>query len=142
MLKSKVELIPDRVSALLSEKKKLETQVAQLRQKNATGNGAGDLGSSEKVGPYNFIGKILEDLPTKELKPLADKLRLNAVTTVICLISVQDDKLSIVVSLSPDCEGKLDAVLLVRIASEAVGGKGGGRFDMAQAGGNNPKGCI
>ncbi|GIS16515.1 MAG: alanine--tRNA ligase [Alphaproteobacteria bacterium] len=140
LLKSKVELIPDRVSALLSEKKKLETQVAQLRQKNATGNGAGDLGNSEKVGPYNFIGKILEDLPTKELKPLADKLRLNAVTTVICLISVQDDKLSIVVSLSPDCEGKLDAVLLVRIASEAVGGKGGGgRFDMAQAGGSNPK---
>ena len=66
-------------------------------------------------------------------------MRLNAVTTVICLISVQDDKLSIVVSLSPDCEGKLDAVSLVRIASEAVGGKGGGRFDMAQAGGNNPK---
>ena len=140
MLKSKVELIPDRVSALLSEKKKLETQVAQLRQKNATGNGTGDLGSSEKVGPYNFIGKILQDLPTKELKPLADKFRLNAVTTVICLISIQDDKLSIVVSLSPDCEGKLDAVLLVRIASEAVGGKGGGgRFDMAQAGGSNPK---
>ncbi len=140
LLKSKVELIPDRVSALLSEKKKLETQVAQLRQKNATGNGAGDLGNSEKIGPYNFIGKIIEDLPTKELKPLADKLRLNAVTTVICLISVQDDKLSIVVSLSPDCEGKLDAVLLVRIASEAVGGKGGGgRFDMAQAGGSNPK---
>ena len=140
LLKSKVELIPDRVSALLSEKKKLETQVAQLRQKNATGNGTGDLGSSEKVGPYNFIGKILQDLPTKELKPLADKFRLNAVTTVICLISVLDDKLSIVVSLSPDCEGKLDAVSLVRIASEAVGGKGGGgRFDMAQAGGNNPK---
>ena len=140
LLKSKVELIPDRVSALLSDKKKLETQVAQLRQKNATGNGVGNLGNSEKIGPYNFIGKIIEDLPTKELKPLADKLRLNAVTTVICLISVQDDKLSIVVSLSPDCKGKLDAVLLVRIASEAVGGKGGGgRFDMAQAGGSNPK---
>jgi alanyl-tRNA synthetase len=59
---------------------------------------------------------------------------------VICLAAIQNDKISIVVALTPDCEGEHDAVGLVRIAADAIGGMGGGgRFDMAQAGGNEPE---
>ena len=140
LLKTKVELVPNRVSSLLIEKKKLETDLIQLRQKLATGNVLGETNVSEKIGSFNFIGKILENTPAKELKSLADQIRLNASATVICLISIQNDKVSIVVSLSHDCEGQLNAVSLVRVAAEVIGGKGGGgRFDMAQAGGNNPE---
>jgi alanyl-tRNA synthetase len=140
LLKSKIELVPDRVANLLIEKKKLEAEITQLRQKIATGGFSAENIDSEKIGNTTFIGRIVEDTPAKELKPLADQLRLNATKTVICLAAIQNDKISIVVALTPDCEGEHDAVGLVRIAADAIGGTGGGgRFDMAQAGGNKPE---
>ena len=140
LLKSKIELVPDRVANLLIEKKKLEAEITQLRQKIATGGFSAENRDSEKIGETTFIGRIVEDAPAKELKPLADQLRLNATKTVICLAAIQNDKISIVVALTPDCEGDYDAVGLVRIAADAIGGTGGGgRFDMAQAGGNKPE---
>ena len=140
LLKSKIELVPDRVANLLIEKKKLEAEITQLRQKIATGGFSAENRDSEKIGDTTFIGRIVEDTPAKELKPLADQLRLNATKTVICLAAIQNDKISIVVALTPDCEGEHDAVGLVRIAADAIGGTGGGgRFDMAQAGGNKPE---
>ncbi len=140
LLKSKIELVPDRVANLLIEKKKLEAEITQLRQKIATGGFSAENRDSEKIGDTTFIGRIVEDTPAKELKPLADQLRLNATKTVICLAAIQNDKISIVVALTPDCEGDYDAVGLVRIAADAIGGTGGGgRFDMAQAGGNKPE---
>ena len=140
LLKSKIELVPDRVANLLIEKKKLEAEITQLRQKIATGGFSAENSDSEKIGDTTFIGRIVEDTPAKELKPLADQLRLNATKTVICLAAIQNDKISIVVALTPDCEGEHDAVGLVRIAADAIGGTGGGgRFDMAQAGGNKPE---
>ena len=140
LLKSKIELVPDRVANLLIEKKKLEAEITQLRQKIATGGFSAENRDSEKIGDTTFIGRIVEDASAKELKPLADQLRLNATKTVICLAAIQNDKISIVVALTPDCEGEHDAVGLVRIAADAIGGTGGGgRFDMAQAGGNKPE---
>ena len=140
LLKSKIELVPDRVANLLIEKKKLEAEITQLRQKIATGGFSAENRDSEKIGNTTFIGRIVEDTPAKALKPLADQLRLNATKTVICLAAIQNDKISIVVALTPDCEGEHDAVGLVRIAADAIGGTGGGgRFDMAQAGGNKPE---
>ena len=140
LLKSKIELVPDRVANLLIEKKKLEAEITQLRQKIATGGFSAENRDSEKIGDTTFIGRIVEDASAKELKPLADQLRLNATKTVICLAAIQNDKISIVVALTPDCEGEYDAVGLVRIAADTIGGKGGGgRFDMAQAGGNKPE---
>ena len=140
LLKSKIELVPDRVANLLIEKKKLEAEITQLRQKIATGGFSAENRDSEKIGNTTFIGRIVEDTPAKELKPLADQLRLNATKTVICLAAIQNDKISIVVALTPDCEGEHDAVGLVRIAADVIGGTGGGgRFDMAQAGGNKPE---
>ena len=126
LLKSKIELVPDRVANLLIEKKKLEAEITQLRQKIATGGFSAENRDSEKIGNTTFIGRIVEDTPAKELKPLADQLRLNATKTVICLAAIQNDKISIVVALTPDCEGEHDAVGLVRIAADAIGGTGGG----------------
>ena len=136
LLKSSAEQIPARVQALIEDKKKLEREIQQLRQKLATGGC--QTPASEEVGGIRFIGRILEDTPAKELKSAADSLRQNAEKTVIVLIATEADKASIVVSVTDDLTTDKDAVSLVRIGSAALGGKGGGgRADMAQAGGPN-----
>ena len=133
ILKSKAEQVPARIHQLLEERRKLEREVASLRQKLATG---GSDTSVEQIGDLSFIGKLLEDTPARDLKSMADAMRSGKEKHVICLIATSEGKASAVVATSGDLEGVVDAVQLVRVASEALGGKGGGgRADMAQAGG-------
>ena len=88
------------------------------------------------IGNVQFVGKVLDDVPAKDLKPMADELKSAGGAMVICLIARADDKASIVVAVSSDATDSFDAVELVKIGSAALGGKGGGgRADMAQAGG-------
>ena len=82
------------------------------------------------------MGRVLSDLPAKELKPLADQMKQKLGSGVVALVAVSEGKASVVVGVTDDLTGKVSAVDLVRAASAAVGGKGGGgRPDMAQAGG-------
>lgn len=127
-----------RVEALLAERKKMEREIADLRKKLATGGGAGQsTGSSVKdVGGIPFAARVLEDIPAKDLKPMADEMKKQLGSAVIALVAVNEGKASVVIAVTDDLTGKVSAVDLVRVASEALGGKGGGgRPDMAQAGG-------
>ena len=134
LLKSSPEQVAERVEQLLDDKKQLEREITQLRQKLATSAPAAQ--SSEQIGNINFIGRVLEDIPAKELKSTADTLRQNASSTVICLVAVNDGKATALVCLTDDLTDQMSAVDLVKIASAELGGKGGGgRADMAQAGG-------
>ena len=136
LLKASADQLPARISQLLEERRKLERELGQLRQKLATGGGQASGPAAEQIGAVSFIGKILPDMPAKELKAMADQLRQNAEKTVICLIATEAGKASAVAATSSDLAGQVDAVALVRAASVALGGKGGGgRPDMAQAGG-------
>ena len=84
----------------------------------------------------NFVGRLLEDTPARELKSLADELKNGLENAVICLVATDDGKASIVVAVTPDLADSRNAVDLVRLGSAALGGGGGGgRPDMAQAGG-------
>ena len=133
-LKASPDQLPSRISQLLDDRRKMERELQQLRQKLATASASG--GEAETIGNLSFIGKILDDTPAKELKPMADSLRSDASATVICLVAISEGKASVVVSVSDDMTSHVSAVELVRLASAAVGGKGGGgRADMAQAGG-------
>src|SRR5690606_32179267 len=139
-LKASPAEIPARVEALLSERKKLEREVSEMRQKLATigDSGAANSGASatKTVNGIPFAARVLQDVPPKELKPMADALKKQLGTGVIALIAVNEGRASLVVGVTDDLTGKQDAVELVRIGAEAVGGKGGGgRPDMAQAGG-------
>ncbi len=126
--------VPDRVAALIDERRKLERQVAELQRKLATG-GSGAAGV-EDVGGVMFAGRNLGDIPARELKSLAETIGQQTGAGVVALVSTADGKASIVVSVSPDLAGRFNAVELVRAAAAAVGGKGGGgRPDLAQAGG-------
>ena len=135
LLKSSPDKVAERVSNLMDERKKLEREVSDLRRKLATGGGAAS-GQAETIGNIQFVGKVLDDVPAKDLKPMADELKSAGGAMVICLIARSDEKASIVVAVSQEATDSFDAVELVKIGSAALGGKGGGgRADMAQAGG-------
>ena len=135
LLKSSPEQVSERVANLLDDRKKLDKEVSELRRKLAAGGGAKSQ-SAETIGNVSFIGKVLDDVPAKDLKPLADELKSAGGALVIVLIARNEGKASIVVCVSDEATASFDAVKLVRIGAEALGGKGGGgRADMAQAGG-------
>lgn len=134
ILKAAPEQLEGRIEQLLEDRRKMEREIYSLRQKLAAGDrGEGD---AETLGDVSYRFKVLEDTPARELKSLADAMRTNANHSVICLIAKKAGKASIVVSVTDDLKERLDAVKLVKAGSGALGGSGGGgRPDMAQAGG-------
>jgi alanyl-tRNA synthetase len=131
--------VPDRVAALVEEKRRLERVVADLQTKLATGGGAA---SAEEVGGIKFAGRNLGDVPARDLKGLAEAILKQVESGVVALVSTAEGKASVVVAVSADLTGRFSAVELVRAASAAVGGRGGGgRPDLAQAGGPDGAGA-
>ena len=140
ILKSSPNDVAERVGALLEERRRMERELSDLRRKLAMGGGADSDNASEvkQVGGISVASRVLADVPAKELKPLADSLKSQIGSGVVTLVSVGDGKASIVVAVTSDLTDRLNAVELVRVGSTALGGKGGGgRPDMAQAGGPN-----
>ncbi len=142
ILKSSPAEVSERVQSLTAEKKRLEQEVSQLRKQIAMGGAStGDASSDETktVNGVQFIGKVLPNFPAKDLKSMADEMKKKMGSGVIALIATEEGKASIVVGVTDDLTGQINAVDLVRAGAEALGGKGGGgRPDMAQAGGSNP----
>jgi alanyl-tRNA synthetase len=132
-LKTSADTVQSRIETLVEDKRRLEKELADLKRKNA----AQTEGDTETISGIAFSGRILENVSGKELKSVADQMKSSLGSGVIVLISKgEDNKASVVVSVTPDLTSRLDAVQLVRKASEVLGGKGGGgRSDMAQAGG-------
>ena len=134
LLKAAPDQVADRVANLVEERRKLEREISDLRRKLATGGSATQ--AAETIGNIQFVGKVLDDVPAKDLKPMADELKASGDAMVVCLIARADDKASLVVAVSEAATDSFNAVDLVRIGAQALGGKGGGgRADMAQAGG-------
>ncbi|MCK4940408.1 MAG: alanine--tRNA ligase, partial [Rhodospirillaceae bacterium] len=124
-LKAKPTDVPERVSQLIDERKKLEREVTELRKKLASGGSDGG-GETKDIGGITFAARLLDDIPAKELKGMADDIKKQIKSGVVALISVTDGKASLVVGVTDDLTDKLNAVDLVRLGSEIVGGKGGG----------------
>jgi alanyl-tRNA synthetase len=124
---------PERVAVLLEDRRKLERQVVELQRELATGRGAAEV---EEVNGVKLAARNLGEVPARDLKGLADVIGKQIGSGVVALVSTAEGKASIVVGVSADLTPRFNAVELVRAASAAVGGKGGGgRADMAQAGG-------
>ena len=134
LLKISPEQVPERVSALLEERKKLQKELAETKKKLALGGGAEE--RPEEIGGVKVLLKQVEDIPPKELRDLANALKGKLGLGVVVVIDVVDGKVAIVAAVSDDLKGKVNAVDLVRAAAPIVGGKGGGgRPELAQAGG-------
>jgi alanyl-tRNA synthetase len=137
LLKVAPEQLGERVARLIEDNRKAERDITALRRKLAAGGGgAGD--GPAVVNGINFVGRLLEDTPARELKSMADEIKMSLTNGVICLVATDNGKASIVVAVTADLAGRQNAVDLVKAGSAALGGGGGGgRPDMAQAGGPN-----
>jgi alanyl-tRNA synthetase len=134
-LKAPVHDLPDRLLHMIEERKRLERELADTRKKMAMGGAAASEGPKQVAG-VGFIGRVLEDVPAKDLKGMADEFKKQVGTGVVVLIASSEGKASVVVAVTEDALDRFNSVDLVRVASAALGGKGGGgRPDMAQAGG-------
>ena len=129
---------PARVEALVEERRRLERELAEARQQLALGGGAAaGTAEAETVAGVGFLGRSVSGVAPKDLKPLADAGKKSLGSGVVVFVGAADDgKASVVVGVTDDLTGRFSAVDLVRRASAALGGQGGGgRADMAQAGG-------
>ena len=128
-----------RVEALVEERRKLERELSEARKKLALGGGssADAPAQNETVAGVGFLGKAVTGVSPKDLKPLADAGKTSLGSGVVVFVGAsEDNKASVVVGVTDDLTSRFSAVDLVRVASAALGGQGGGgRPDMAQAGG-------
>ncbi len=138
LLKVSAADVPSRIIGLLDERKKLERELAEAKKKLAMSGGSagGDAGVTE-AGKFKLMARVLEGINPKDLKSVADEGKAAIGSGVVVLISkAEDGKAAIVVGATKDVSEAASAVDLVRIGSAALGGRGGGgRPDMAQAGG-------
>ncbi len=132
----------EKLTQVTNERRILEKQVTELRQKTALhGNMTMESGRGAKqVGAYKVMVRQFDNMPIKDLKPLADQLKQEIESGVVILMSRENEKVSLVVGVTDNLVTLINAVDLVRLGADALGGKGGGgRPDMAQAGGVKPE---
>ncbi len=142
-LKTSLAELPARVAALLDERKKFERELSELKKKVALGGALG--GGASQGGPQdqvrqvnglNVLAMALDGVSAKDLRGLIDDGKKQIGSGVVAMIAVNDGKAALAVGVTDDLTAKISAVDLVRRGAEALGGKGGGgRPDMAQAGG-------
>ena len=137
LLKAPIEESPDRLSALIDERRKLERELTEARKKLAMGGGGASEQPLRQIGGVNYFARAVSGVEMKDLKSLADEARQAVGSGVVAIVGVSEDgRAGVVVAVTPDLTQKFNAVDFVRLASEKLGGKGGGgRPDMAQAGG-------
>jgi len=138
-LRVPIEDVQNRVVTLLDERKRLERELSEAKKKLAMGGGGSDgaTNSIRAIGGVNFMPRVVHGIELKELRSLADEGKKQLGSGIVAIVGISDDgKTGIVVGVTDDLVGRLNAVDLVRKGAEVLGGKGGGgRPDMAQAGG-------
>ena len=140
-LRTTLDDMPARVAALMEERKKLERDLSDARRKLAMGGGTASGSAAaagvREVGNVKLLARAIEGVEAKDLKSLVDDGKRQLGSGVVAIVGVTEDgKAGVVVGVTADLTSRYSAVDLVRAASLALGGKGGGgRPDLAQAGG-------
>ena len=136
-IKTPIGELAGRVAQLAEERRRLERELAEAKKQLALAGPAQSGGeTSETVAGLKIVLKLVEGVSPKDLKSLADGAKGQIGSGVVAFVAAADGKASSVVGVTDDLTGRISAVDLVRVAAEAIGGKGGGgRPDMAQAGG-------
>ncbi|HUD85361.1 MAG TPA: alanine--tRNA ligase, partial [Xanthobacteraceae bacterium] len=139
-LRVPVEDMPNRIVSLLDERKRLERELSDAKKKLAMGGGGGKSDGADgvrTVGDVKLMARAVEGIDLKDLRSLADEGKKQVGSGIVAIVGIAGDgKAGIVVGVTNDLIGRFNAVDLVRKGAEVLGGKGGGgRPDMAQAGG-------
>ena len=131
-------MVEKAAQSLLDEKKALEKELARLRSKLAMGQGQDLASQAIDVKGAKLLVATLEGADAKTLRETMDKLKDKLKSAAIVLAAVGEGKVSLIAGVTADLTGKVKAGELVNFVAQQVGGKGGGRPDMAQAGGTEP----
>ncbi len=137
LLKTPEDEAGQRLTSILEETKKLERELREARRKLAMGEGAAAAQPVQQIAGVKYFSRIVSGIAMKDLKSLADEAKVSLGSGVVAIVGVGDDgKAGVVVGITHDLTDRFDAVQLVRPAAIKLGGTGGGgRRDMAQAGG-------
>ena len=135
-LKAQASEVPARVKALLDERKALANEVSQLRRELAMGGGAGQGPETREIAGVKFLPQIVSGVSGKDLPALVDELKARIGSGAVLVVADTGGKAAVAAGVTQDLTARLSAVDIVKAAAEALGGKGGGgRPDLAQAGG-------
>ncbi|MBU1288513.1 MAG: alanine--tRNA ligase [Alphaproteobacteria bacterium] len=135
-LKVPLKDVPRKVSALSDERRSLERDLADAKRKLAMGGGGSAPAGPEVINGVNLIARVAEGVGGKDLRALVDEAKAKIGSGVVAFVGVADGKAGVAIGVTADLTSKYSAVDLVKVAAAALGGQGGGgRPDMAQAGG-------
>ncbi|CEO38216.1 alanine--tRNA ligase [Photobacterium kishitanii] len=137
LVKSDVASVVSKVDALVSHSKQLEKEIQQLKDKLAAQEGASLINKAQQINGVNVLIAKLDGADNKALRGMVDELKNQLGSGVVLLGNVSDGKVGLIAGVTKDLIGKVKAGELVNLVALQVGGKGGGRPDMAQAGGTD-----
>jgi alanyl-tRNA synthetase len=138
-LKAQPQEVAQRLHQVLDQVRALEKEMARLKSKLAAGQGDDLAGQAREIKGVQVLAAVMEGADVPALRETMDKLKDKLKTAAIVLASVADGKVSLIAGVSPSLTSKVKAGELVNMVAQQVGGKGGGRPDMAQAGGTQPE---
>ena len=141
-LKSNPDELTARIGQVQDQVKSLEKELAALKSKLASGQGDELVTQAVDVHGIKVLAATLDGADVARLRETMDKLKDKLKTAAIVLASVADGKVSLIAGVTADATSKVKAGELVNFVAQQVGGKGGGRPDMAQAGGTDPSGLA
>lgn len=139
LLKSDVNTLAEKIQQLQDKTKKVEKELQGLKEKAAMQAGSDFVKSAVKINGVSVITQQLDGIETKSLRVMVDDLKNQLGSGVIAFASILDEKVNLVVGVTNDLTAKIKAGELVNLMAQQVGGKGGGRPDMAMAGGSQPE---
>ena len=137
-LKSDKENIGTRLEQLLERNRKLEKEMEKLKSRVASSAGDDLAKEAIEVDGIKILARVLEGADAKSLRDTVDQLKNKLGSAALVLAAVDGAKVSLVAGVTKDSTDRIKAGELVNFVAEQVGGRGGGRPDMAQAGGNDP----
>jgi alanyl-tRNA synthetase len=140
MLRASPEEVPRKIEQLTQRLKGLEKELDQLRGKLAAGGSKDLAADAQEVKGIKVLASRLDGMDAKGLREALDRLKDKLAPAAIVLAAVADNKVTLIAGVTKELAGRLHAGELVNQVAAGVGGKGGGRPDMAQAGGTNPAG--
>ncbi|EIJ41616.1 alanine--tRNA ligase [Beggiatoa alba B18LD] len=138
-LKTSRDGLDNRLQQLLEQIRNSEKELSRLQSKLASSQGDDLAGKAIDINGVHVLAQRLDNVDVKQLRETLDQLKNKLASAVIVLAAVKEDKVSLVAGVTADVMGKVKAGDLVNHVAQQVGGKGGGRPDMAQAGGSDPK---
>jgi alanyl-tRNA synthetase len=139
LMRATREDVEEKVRQLVERSRRLEKEVSSLRSKLASGQGSDLSAAAVDVAGIQVVATRVDGADAPALREAVDKLKNKLKTAAIVLASVQDEnKVIVIAGVTQDCTSKVKAGDLVNVVAQPIGGRGGGRPDMAQAGGNDP----